>query len=90
MAHNGPEKVFKMEVLAWLESAILRLIFAYIVFHKRTLLQILYAEYIGIIGQARSSFHLSVLESVSYSDECRREKSFSVCEEMLPLFRAVL
>ena len=27
---------------------------------------------------------------VSYSDECRTKKSFSVCEEMLPLFRAVL
>ena len=30
------------------------------------------------------------LSDVSYSDECRTKKSFSVCQEMLPLFRAVL
>ena len=33
-------KIFKMEVIAWLESAFLRLIFANTVFHKRAMLQI--------------------------------------------------
>ena len=30
------------------------------------------------------------MSDVSYSDECRTKKSFSVCQEMLPLSRAVL
>ena len=33
-----PEKNFKMEVLKWLENAILRLIFAHTVFYERAIL----------------------------------------------------
>ena len=39
------EKVFKIEVLIWLENATLRLAFGNTVFQKRGMLQICYAEY---------------------------------------------
>ena len=32
-------KIFRMEVLIWLENAILKLVFANTVFHKRAILQ---------------------------------------------------
>ena len=40
-----PEKFFNIEVLRRLKNAILRLAFANVVFHKRAMLQIIYAEY---------------------------------------------
>ena len=41
----GPEKIFKMEVLRWMEDAIFRLDFANTVIHKRAMLPLLCRMY---------------------------------------------
>ena len=59
-----PEKKFKMEVLIWLETAILRLVFANTIFHKRgSVLDILLYPESSMgpswLGQEKNFFNLA-------------------------------